>query len=373
MHSFKRDEITILLGAGASVEAGIPHSAEMIESVEKLINDTEEWAKFRDLYNYIRSSIYYSDGIRGKFDSSVNYNIERLVNTLEELSKKDQHTLYPFVGSWNPKLVEVAQEDFKLVGELRKEIIRILNKWIALEHFDAANYYRGLIEFQKEYQHPLRVFTLNYDLCVECACKDVNIERGFDKESRKWDWRQFEEIPDDPDIFLYKLHGSADWKRDEDGSLTYVDTPSSIDEAALIFGATYKLQYLDPFLFFAYQFRRWSLESRAIISIGYGYGDEHVNGMIRQALDADEQTLLLSVSPLFTDKSKEAIDENKEAARIAKKEQIAQALENKKPKQIVFHDSGTRKFMTKDLRLNQLVNLLDLPPEKELFATVNDQ
>ena len=127
MHSFKRDDIIILLGAGASVEANIPHSARMIEYVEGLINSEDgEWCRFRDLYNYIRSSIYYSDGIQGKFDSSVSYNIERLVNTLEELSKKDQHTLYPFVGSWNPKLVEVADRDFMLLGEFRNEIIKKL-------------------------------------------------------------------------------------------------------------------------------------------------------------------------------------------------------------------------------------------------------
>ena len=36
MHRFRRDELVLLLGAGASVEAGVPHSKGMIERLEKL-------------------------------------------------------------------------------------------------------------------------------------------------------------------------------------------------------------------------------------------------------------------------------------------------------------------------------------------------
>ena len=43
---------------------------------------------------------------------------------------------------------------------------------------DAA-YFSGLTRFQKEYQYLLRVFTLNYDLCIEKACAESGVERGF--------------------------------------------------------------------------------------------------------------------------------------------------------------------------------------------------
>lgn len=364
MHPFKRNEIIILLGAGASVEANIPHSAKMIQKVEKHINCKDGgWSQFKNLYNYIRSSIYYSEGIWGKFDDDVNYNIERLVNTLDELKQKDHHTLFPFVGPWNPKLVEVAGDDFKLLGELRNAIVKKLrDEWIALERFEDANYFRGLTSFQREYQHPLRVFTLNYDLCIERACTDAEIERGFD-ENRKWDWRQFDDNPNDPkDMFLYKLHGSTDWKYDDNGILTYVDNPSRIDEAAIIFGTTYKLQYVDPFLFFAYQFRRWVLEARIIISIGYGFGDEHINGMLRQALNGNKQTLLLSVSPLSN-------VENEDEAKAKKGQEIAQSLKLRNSEQIVCYRSGAQAFLTDHLKIDLLASLL--PPEENLFPIVS--
>ncbi|MCA3052438.1 MAG: hypothetical protein ING54_05190, partial [Rhodocyclaceae bacterium] len=94
--TFKKDEVIVLLGAGASVDAGIPHSAEMVRQIEKLIEN--EWNQFKDLYNYVRSAIFYADGIRGTFDGNVSYNIERLVVALDELSRREEHPLYPFIG-----------------------------------------------------------------------------------------------------------------------------------------------------------------------------------------------------------------------------------------------------------------------------------
>jgi hypothetical protein len=45
-----------------------------------------------------------ADGIRGKYHHTVTYNIERLVTALDELLRREEHSLYPFVGAWNPVL-----------------------------------------------------------------------------------------------------------------------------------------------------------------------------------------------------------------------------------------------------------------------------
>jgi hypothetical protein len=78
--SFKKDEVLVLLGAGASVDAGIPHSAQMVRYIEDALK--QEWRQYKELYDYVRSAIYYADGIRGTYD--VAYNIERLVVSLDE-------------------------------------------------------------------------------------------------------------------------------------------------------------------------------------------------------------------------------------------------------------------------------------------------
>ncbi len=304
---FRKDEIIFLLGAGASVDAGIPASCGMIKSLENLLK-TEAWKEFAPLYNFVKSAIIYADGIKGKFEYG-NFNIERLVNTLDELRKSDEHPLFPFIGSWNPKLPEVTGNNFEKLGIFRKKIVEELSQqWVHSEYDENSQYYEGLSRFQKEYQHLLRVFTLNYDLCVEKSCKQSGVERGFG-EDKSWDWKIFDnEAHLESNIFLYKLHGSIDWTRDKRGKLTYKDKGIPSDQIEIIFGTTYKLQYIDPFLFFAYEFRkRLMTEVKLLICVGYGFADEHINGIIAQALNGDNSRKMLVVTPIDFKKDDEIL------------------------------------------------------------------
>ena len=161
----------------------------MVRRVEQETS-TGEWKEYQELYRYLRSSVFYADGLEGITGSNVPFNIERLVNVLDELRKKERHTLYPFVGAWNPKLQDVAGAGFERVHELRERIVSVLRgKWVALAESEAADYYCGLLRFQEEFGHALRVFTLNYDLCVERSCGHGTVQRGFAR--RVWDWRLF--------------------------------------------------------------------------------------------------------------------------------------------------------------------------------------
>ncbi len=300
--TFKKDEVLVLLGAGASVDAGIPHSAEMVRQIEAALE--QDWKPYKELYNYVRSAIFYADGIRGTYANAVSYNIERLVMALDELARREEHPLYPFVGAWNPRLLQVAGSSFEHVSPFRNKILeKLRHEWIEISNYEEASYFRGLINFQKELNYPLRVFTLNYDLCVEKAYQAAYREfpeRGFDKDSRYWSHELLEDAdPADKNFYLYKLHGSIDWMRDSDnGKLTFSDSTSKIkvDEGQIIFGLTYKLQYVDPFLFLVYQLRRLSLEAKLILVVGYGFGDEHINGILRQALRGSPDKRLIAVT-----------------------------------------------------------------------------
>ena len=357
---FKNNEIIVLLGAGASVEAGIPDSRKMVRQIQDKISSADKkWAPYKDLYWYIRSSIFYADGLNGTIDNAVHFNIERLVNVLDELIKKERHTLYPFVGAWNPKLLEVTGTRFENVQKFRNAILDILrNHWLALADEKKASYYSGLLDFQKEYQYPLRVFSLNYDLCVEKACGMQRVQRGFD--GRVWDWRLFDETTEDTSpLLLYKLHGSVDWLFTEDSRVTYSDTPSNIRSAkiALIFGTPYKLQYIDPFLFFVYELRRWSLDSaRAIICIGYGFNDDHVNGILEQSLRQDYKRRLLAVMG-------PQADQTSEQGRILK-------LFDQSKDQVHVRFSGAKKFLDEQLTIQFISELF--PQDENLILELND-
>jgi hypothetical protein len=159
---------------------------------------------------------------------------------------------------------------------------------------------------------------------------------------------------------LYKLHGSTDWKREPNGELTYVDSPSTIsppDEIAIIFGAMYKLQYVDPFLFLAYEFRKWMLESRLIISVGYSFGDEHINGIIGQALNNAPDRRLLSVTP--------SCGEGSNTAEVERVERLL-GLRSTGTGQVACWACGAKEFMEEHLNLDELGTLF--PEEPELFS-----
>jgi hypothetical protein len=181
------------------------------------------------------------------------------------------------------------------------------------------------------------------------------VERGFG-DDKQWDWRIFDnEEQINSNIFLYKLHGSVDWTRDEKGRLIYKDRDISPDNIEIIFGTTYKLQYIDPFLFFAYEFRKRTLtDAKIIICIGYGFGDDHINGIISQALNNDRERRLLAISP--NRDSDITVEKIKKILRVESHQNI-------------FHEDITAKdFLDNKLSMETLAKLFPEgePPFEEL-------
>ena len=302
--SITPDNIIFLLGAGASADAGIPTSAAMIDRIECLLNKEaeDEWRPFKHLYNHVKSGIYYAEGLRGRFRDDVSYNIETLVNTLYELERNEEHPLYPFIAAWNSRFVALAGTNFSNVKMFRGLILRELQKWMCPDNPSRANYYQGLANLQKEITFPLRVFSLNYDLCVErLACDNFQIETGFDGygPEHAWNFERFEATtPEIPQLIFYKLHGSINWKRDDETKTLFrVDQAVAIepDRMELIFGRDFKLEAADPYLFYAYEFRRCTLAAKLIVAIGYGFSDAHINKMLTQALRKDGNQRLMAV------------------------------------------------------------------------------
>ncbi|MFA6962202.1 MAG: SIR2 family protein [Opitutaceae bacterium] len=307
----KSKDIIFLLGAGASAEAEVPISAEMIAKIEGLMKTRDEWKPFLRLYHHVKSAIYYSAGLRGEFNSSVNFNIEVLANTLYELARNEEHPIYPFVGSWNGRFSALAGENFKQVEQFRQMILDQLKDWVQPENMKKADYYKGFRRLQQAMGFPLKVFSLNYDLCFERVVGDdtYRVETGFGGygDDHPWEWRRFEEPQvesDRPEVYLYKLHGSINWKRNAAGNLVVVDHAGRnipALEMQVIFGREFKLEAGDPYLFYAFEFRRSTLDARAIVTMGYGFGDDHINKMLTQALRHDPNKRLVVIANVKDD------------------------------------------------------------------------
>lgn len=326
-------DIVFLLGAGASADLGIPTLKRMEEDIENLLQNDDDWKKYYSLYHLIKASYNYSYEIQGKIP---NFNLEILLNILQELLKKEEHPIYPFIGSWVVKFDEVVKNDFSIIRNFEKQIRKKLYNWIKIDNERRQNliYLKKFSEIRKEIiQFPLHIFTLNYDLGIELANRDARIERGFQiEENGLWNYRRFLELnPDEePDIYLYKLHGSIDWERDEKTQkMTFTNGES--ENPALIFGTQYKMQYIDPFLFLFSEFRKKVFDAKLIICIGYSFYDEHINGVISDALRDDKnKKTVLSVSL------------NLKTEEILKRPNIADDIINQF--EMVF-DKSTKKFL----------------------------
>lgn len=163
----------------------------------------------------------------------------------------------------------------------------------------------------------VNVFTLNYDTLVEQAADAEGVvlldgfvgtqRRVFRPESYEQDLYFPAETTEgrvhrfDRVLHLYKLHGSITWRANE----PTIDDPYGVqcepfDAAAskplLIYptpakyGETLGLPYSELFRRFAAALAR---PQSVLFVIGYGFGDEHVNAIIRQALAVPSFTLVI--------------------------------------------------------------------------------
>ena len=353
-------DIIFLLGAGASDEAGIPTSATMIELIEDRLIQNDAWKPYLDLYHHLKSAIYHAAGLRGKFGTEVAYNIETLVNTLNELERNEDHPLFPFIATWNQRFIGLAKPDFSRVKEFRLLILEELKKWMCPDDTSRSDYYRGLISVQQELNFPLSIFSLNYDLCVERLSNSAfRVETGFEGFGQQhfWDWERFEETEPNPlaEIILYKLHGSINWKRHESTKQVFsIEQVQGIDpeRMELIFGRDFKLEAGDPYLFYAYAFRQYTLRASLVVSVGYGFGDIHINKMLTQGLRAGNRCRLL------------AICKCEEVEKCRKCDEISRALEleGDEKTQVIVHNSTAKEFLEMEGMSDFLANKM---PEDE--------
>lgn len=361
-------DIIFLLGAGASVESKIPMSAQMIKEVEELLKMHEDWKRHLDLYHHVKSGIFFSAGLKGLFNSDVPFNIETLVSALYELERNEEHPLYPFIASWNSRFVALAGDKFCNIRALRRRILGVLKRWMCPADPSLADYYSGLKTVQRDLNYPLRVFSLNYDMCVErLSANDFRVETGFEGHGSRfaWDFQRFEDVEDGAktpaEIYLYKLHGSINWMRDPaTKNLFSHEQIESVDAERLevIFGRDFKLEAADPYLFYAYEFRKYTLTAKLIVSIGYGFMDSHINKMITQGLRTDPSHRVLVV---------QNFKEEKDSAEALKG--IVQRLElteDQGRRVLSFVGGGTKTFFRKE-DLSAYLNEKLLPTEGAPF------
>jgi hypothetical protein len=279
---FQEQELVFLLGAGASVNAGMPTVAELTKKLREHLPNVSnvnrllcpEFEQIFDLF--------------AKGNPSLAENYERFFEWLEFLIHAHCDPYRRFCEiKIDPRLFQKMNDLRFVIGD---EIAKILGSYAT-----APDYFAHFEDFIPE-SGRLKIFTLNYDYCLEDACfkAGIDITTGFDPNTKKWSPLLFNKGRQR--INLYKLHGSLRWfgKRDftrfelmelipgEIGSLTpHLD----VSRPELILGPGSKVQVDDPYLTLLYEFHLALQQAKICVVIGFSYGDDHIKTMLGRAFD----------------------------------------------------------------------------------------
>lgn len=296
-----QEDLMFLLGAGASIDAGLHAVAKLtgeLRSRLPLLSDVNGITRpeFGLIFDFIE-----------KHDPEISKNYERFFKWISLILdiRKD-----PF-----RKILKTEMDDslIKVMGHLSFVIGNCISE-ILYSIKTAPEYLSKIADFLPS-QGRLKVFSLNYDCCLEEACQANNIDviTGFDPVTKMWNPSLF--LSKEKGINLYKLHGSLRWFGTRDESLSDDQflcnhilrelkaeernfLPSHIKVSPtpeLILGPGSKIQPDDPFLTLFYEFHSSLQKAKICIIIGYGYQDEHVNSVLDHAVD--RRVHIIDVNP----------------------------------------------------------------------------
>ena len=147
----------------------------------------------------------------------------------------------------------------------------------------------------------VQLFTTNYDTLFEQAAKkrgftiidgfSFSFPRYFAGKNFDYDivYREKTRLKQEesfvPNIFhLYKLHGSIDWEKDENGIIQQTEKtqkPCIIYPASEKYESSYEQPYFEMMARFQQTLRQ---ESTLLIVIGFGFQDKHIQNVIKEAV-----------------------------------------------------------------------------------------
>jgi len=335
----------VLLGAGASVPAGVPAAIKMTDEMLTRFGDDPLQQLYLRATRTIIGALQTGSGIRPSENSS-NIDIEQVLSAAKLLSTRFDTELTSFVSSWHPSL-EVLERTFiaepfediykssgakaheeiarrlsqPLDGMLFRNLVSILT--LKLMHFTWLNYSARSAYFnpllEKAKTTCLVIATLNYDNTIEIAAKALDIEY-----QTLGDWQMTAILPPTPPqgIDLLKLHGSTNWRwvdlPDASASITaprpicevsaedmperlnslttwYPNTPHFGDSVGVVFGGGNKLTAEGPFIDLFHKFKCLLCKKEHLLIIGYSFRDDHINHIIEYWFTSNPSTRITIV------------------------------------------------------------------------------
>lgn len=312
------NRVTILTGAGLCKDAGLPTSIELAQKLQDTLLQVSAGSSQRSgsqeceraklhlaTFRFLNGGIRFQQGILGN-DPDQAVNIEQIAVAAEELQRRSQNPLSPYASGWHDRIVELERLSPDLLSTFTDFIYSQLDRWLTLTDANISNlhYIRNLFEVCND-GFGVDVFSLNYDLCIETAISQY-VKKSFSNGFTEGGGWEPQTLKSDSAIRLFKLHGSLDWVEDQAYGLCSLQYPrhkqaENIEgdnvRPLLIFGTAHKLSPREPFLSMTYSFAQQVLNTTILAIIGYSFGDEYVNQIIRQGIEKNSKLRVLVVGP----------------------------------------------------------------------------
>ena len=187
----------------------------------------------------------------------------------------------------------------KLEKLLRREIARAASPHLdgIVETLPHRQFARWLIKASR--QHPVEVFTVNYDILIELALETerVPVFDGFVGSYQPFfhpdSLRHKEWAPGENYTRLWKMHGSVTWRKETiNGRVRVVrGSPDQSGEMILPSFQKYDESRQQPYTSFIDRLSRFlELDDALLVVCGFGFGDQHINNLIFEALENRPRT-----------------------------------------------------------------------------------
>lgn len=288
-----RCQTTVLFGAGASADAGVPFGCRLDEEIGARLDATApDCAKraWKALLEAVSGKALLG-AVSGQFESV--YRLARDIVRLDRLGLLGASSVQLHVrGAADLAGQEWDEDHLEACGRLAPLAAEILGK---APPKDLA--YLDPIKQLVQRQGRLTISTLNYDCVIEKWAAE-RCDGGLqDDDPGAWTSGKPWHGPTAAPVQLLKLHGSADWEwvNFDPGGHRAVDLPvvrrasepTSPADPAIILGTGNKLRPGGPFLALLEAFAAAMEAADHLAIVGYSFSDVHVNARIADWFDRD--------------------------------------------------------------------------------------
>lgn len=312
--------LSFLLGSGCSshmdadwIEHGIPTMGPLAQGI--LSTNSRDVAKRYGLTAEVRASLREDLGI-DLDDEEYGKNLERLMEVLFGFQ-------FALAKTKNDAFVGAKDSLDAAIDAIKRYVFDSCKEGQSQESAETVlgfyqTFYRKLSQRSRSLPRPT-IATTNYDLFNEIAMDRASIpyingfhgsvERRFNPASFRYTIAQRLDMTSqrwtslDNLVYFLKLHGSLNWHSTDTGLFPVEERPLSESgggEAMLIYptpakqNASFAAPYSDMFREFQ---TRVVQEQSALVTVGYSFGDEHVNNIIYQALTIPTFRLVILAKP----------------------------------------------------------------------------